>query len=47
MKNRESTTIKLFKCTVHKIRELKLYPSEPYEGTIIRAIDALKKNRHS
>jgi hypothetical protein len=47
MKNRESTTIKLSKCTVDKIRELKLYPSEPYEGTIIRAIASLKKKRCS
>jgi hypothetical protein len=38
-----STTIKLSKSTVQQIKELKLYPSEPYEGTILRALEALKE----
>jgi hypothetical protein len=42
MKNTGSTTIKLSKDTVQKIKDLKLYPSEPYEGTVLRALDALK-----
>lgn len=37
------TTIKLSKGTVQKIKDSKLYPSEPYEGTILRALEALKE----
>lgn len=36
------TTIKLSKVTVQKIKDLKEYPSEPYEGTVIRALKLLK-----
>lgn len=42
MSEKESTTIKLSKGTVQKIKDLKEYPSEPYEGTVLRALRKLE-----
>jgi hypothetical protein len=44
-RNKELTTIQLSKGTVQLIKDLKSYPSEPYEGTILRGLQALSKNQ--
>ena len=41
---KDTTTIALHRTTVEKIVELVDYPTESYEGVIIRALKKLKAN---
>ena len=43
--NTKTTTIALDKDIAEKLRELKLYSSEPLQGVVVRAIMALKERK--